>query len=158
MAWNKSRERKPKKEKISKALIESVIKTFEDMAFLDVESISEVNRINFNQIMYINILNPLSGGIAIYLPNNCKKNIIENIYSEDMSNLLPKEIDDCLLEILNVIAGSFLGRLYKSCVRYRVDIPRVIFDESGLETGLDNFTELCFDAEGDRFKVAVAVS
>ncbi len=149
--------KKFKKKNISKALIESVIQTFEEMAFLDVQPVSDINTVNFTQIIYIGILDPLKGSMALYLPVECKRIIIENIYGDEFNNLSPREIDDCLLEILNVLAGCFLGKLYATTIRYRVDIPKILFDETEISLEGDNYLEQCFDAEGDHFKVAVAL-
>ncbi len=154
---NNTKSKKLKIQDINEALIESTIKTFEEMAFIDVEHAPDDNGVTFSQILYIGILNPVKGGMALYLPYECKKNILENIYGDDFNNLASKEIDDCLLEILNVMAGRFLVELFAPGVRYRVDIPKVIFDEDGIELEGEKRLELYFNAEGDRFKVAVAV-
>lgn len=143
---------------IKNALYDSVVKTFEEMAFIDVAQAEESYFLEYSQIIYIEIKEPFAGSMVLYLPFHCKKIIIENIYSTDFNGLKSKEIDDCLLEILNVMAGTFLRNLYGQNIKYSMDMPKILFDQKGIKANGVTSVQLFFNAEGDPFKVSVSIN
>ena len=87
---------KIKKNNIKDAVINGVKKSFEEMTFIDVIYVREEKvKINFKHILYVNILEPIFGKIAMYLSYDCKRMILENVYSKVLSELHTDEIDDC---------------------------------------------------------------
>ena len=88
------------------------------------------------------------------MPSECKKLIVENIYGADWSTLHATEIDDCLLEVLNVMAGNFLIERFGRQVRYDISLPDLLFDDTKISKS-NGFDFLPFDAEGIPFKVAM---
>jgi len=67
------------------------------------------------------------------------------------------EIDDCLLEILNVIAGNFMADLLGRDVKYNISFPAVNYDEEDIEN-LQSSQEIYFNAEGPIFKINVLIN
>ena len=153
----KDREKQYTKRKVREHLEGAVKRTFEDMAFLDITAVKGTNNISYGQVLYINILDPVNGAIGLYMPAGCKKKIIENIYSGEFESLKANEIDDCLLEMLNVLTGSFLNSLLGEKKKYNIDFPKVLFDESEVNIHSRGCMEFYFTAEEERFKVRIAL-
>ncbi|NOY07361.1 MAG: chemotaxis protein CheX, partial [Spirochaetes bacterium] len=132
--------------RIKEALTPAVIKTFSDMAFIDAEVLKEIpEKLTYGHIIHISLSAPEHGEIALFLPSECKKMIVENIYGSDWTSLNATEIDDCLLEILNVLAGNFLTEYFGAGVKHDISLPELLFDAEMDEK--NGFTELFFNAE-----------
>jgi len=115
---------------ISGAFNKAVFKTFAEMAFIDVipEHHHEGN-ITYSGVLGLEFSHPGRGYILFYMTRDCKKHLVENIYGEEWINLSDMAIDDCLLEILNVLAGEFLKNLYGEREKVVMSFPRLYFDE-----------------------------
>lgn len=132
-------------------LTEAVKKTLSDMAFLDAEPVEDDEGITgTSHIIAISYEAPERGSIALMLPLACKRQIVENIYGDEWESLDSEEIDDCLLEMLNVLAGEYLSSRYGREVRRDLSLPRLVFDAAELETS-NTAERICFDAEGTPF-------
>jgi len=130
------------------ALERTVVESFSEMAFIDAVP-TQPGEIAVSHIMHLQFSGPESGELVLHLPHGCKQRIVENIYGEDWNNLHSSEIDDCLLELLNVIAGNFLQVLFGDTTTYDISLPQLLFDDSKLR---GEFVECFFDAEGDLMK------
>ena len=142
----------PATEIIVDSLNKAVIDTFGEMAFIDVLSVDE-HQVESRQITSIDIASPFRGKIIVRLPFSIKKNIVEFIHGADWDTLKPDQIDDCLLELLNVMGGTFLFNIFGEETSYKVLFPEMIFDESELEKDSDSL-DLYYEAEGDYFSVS----
>ena len=141
--------------KLEQSVVSSVVKTFSDMAFIDVVAIPGLSeKLEYSHIIRITIFEPEEGEIALFLPSKCKKLIVENIYGEDWSTLQAVEIDDCLLEILNVLAGNFLNEYCGKEVKHNISLPELLFDDSRIH-GSNGFAHFYFDAEEIPFRVSI---
>ena len=139
------------REQASEAMKQAVIKTYSDMVFLDVAENPDMEiPAHFSYVLGIDILKPLSGTIVMYLSEDLKTRIVENIYYEPLK-INQNDRDDCLLEILNVLAGSFLTIYFGKELNYKMKLPELFVDY--LENGNDNFVLLNFNAEGLPFQV-----
>lgn len=142
---------------IDKAFNEAVIKTFADMAFVDVISESSYeSHINYTSIMGLDFTSPGQGHIFFYMTKECKRSLVENIYGEDWAGLNDLEIDDCLLEILNVLAGEFLKNLFGQNQKIIMSFPKLYFDDDDVPH-LPGEHQFIFNAEGAMFRSAVSV-
>ena len=137
------------------AFIEATRRTFSEMAFLDVEPISMPGKQpELSQVIQLAFLEPDQGFAALFLPLECKRRLVENIYGEDWENLQPDQIDDCLLELLNVLVGNYLLEAYGHEAARDIALPRLLFDASEIaET--DSQETFYFDAEGTVFKAVL---
>jgi len=143
------------KSKIKEAIIKTIESVFSDMVFIDTLHIDSKPEIfNYTQILYIDILSPQPGYIIAYLPLELRKTIVETIHSTDWEDMHASEIDDCLLEILNVIAGNFMTELLGRDVKYNISFPAVNYDEEDIEN-LEKSQEVFFDAEGSVFRINI---
>ncbi len=145
-----------KKDYMKEAVINGVKKTFEEMAFIDIDYVDDKKTdVNYKHILFVNILEPIFGKIALYLPYECKRLIIENIYSKDMKDLHADEADDCQLELLNVLVGNILSFLYKKKKKYKLDLPKILFDEFEIAWNKKNVNMYFFNAEGFNIKLLI---
>ena len=141
---------------VERALVDAVVETFGDMAFLDVIEVDENTDFETSQLLCIDFSAPLRGTIVVAMPLEAKRNAVENIHAKGWEELSVTEVDDCLLEMLNVLTGNFLQNLYGRQVKVNLSFPHIIFDlaEAGVE---DKFEEFNFDAEGVSFRVSIWV-
>ncbi|MCK5202206.1 MAG: chemotaxis protein CheX [Spirochaetales bacterium] len=146
------------KEKIREAMIKAIESVFSEMIFIDTLHIDEApENFTYTQILYIDIISPVKGYIIAYLPLELRKTIVETIHSIDWDEMHATEIDDCLLEILNVIAGNFMADLLGRDVKYNISFPAVNYDEEDIEN-LQSSQEIYFNAEGPIFKINVLIN
>ena len=143
------------KEETREAIVKTVESVFSEMVFIDTLHIDEKPEdFTYTQILYIDIISPVNGYIIAYLPLELRKTIVETIHSTDWDKMHATEIDDCLLEILNVIAGNFMTDLIGRDVKYNISLPIVKYDEEDMEN-LKNSQEIYFSAEGPIFRINV---
>lgn len=140
-------------EKIKNSLDTAVIQSFGDMAFIDAVP-SEPIEVEHGQIMILELTKPVRGEIYLIMSKEGKQQAVENIHGDSWDQLTPAQIDDCLLELLNVLGGNFLSDYYGENVSYSLSFPQVIFDESELPD-LNEFMRFTYDAEGTPFAVAI---
>ncbi len=139
-----------------KSLAEAAARTFSEMAFIDVtEALKVPETLEYSQIIHISLFEPVKGEIALFLPADCKRMIVENIYGSDWTGLDAAEIDDCLLELLNVLAGNFLIEYCGTGVKHDISLPDLLFDDNELKNGYQNFY---FDADGINLKISIKIS
>ena len=139
--------------KAGKSLARAAAQTFSEMAFVDVtEALKVPEALEYSQIIHISLFEPMEGEIALFLPADCKRMIVENIYGSDWADLQAAEIDDCLLELLNVLAGNFLIEYCGTEVKHDISLPELLFNESELKNSYQDFY---FDAEGVNLKISI---
>jgi CheY-specific phosphatase CheX len=145
-------------ELIKKAMIKTIESVFSDMVFIDTIHLDENPAIlDYTQILYIDLVSPQTGYIIAYLPFELRKTIVETILSTDWDEMHASEIDDCLLEILNVIAGNFLTEYLGRDVKYNISFPAVNYDEEDIDN-LEKSQEIYFDAEGSIFRIKILLN
>jgi len=122
------------------------------MAFIDVLPLEKPEmEPGVSQVIQLDFLEPVKGFAALYLPTSCKKLVVENIYGAEWESLKADQIDDCLLELLNVLVGNYLSDLFGEEVKRDMALPRLLFDDSEIKK-TDDQLALYFDAEGSSFK------
>ncbi len=137
-------------------VVKAVEMTFMDVAFIDVVELEYPEELQFGNIIYVSFYAPVLGGMILHLPRECKKMIVENIHGSNWEALPPNEIDDCLVEVLNVLAGNFLNQYCGKGTRHSMSFPEIMFDESTIPAK-DNYIDYYFDGEGKIFKVSVCI-
>lgn len=144
---------KAKIDKIKKCLIPAVLQTFEEMAFIQVvEDTSKTDKIAFQNCFKIDILEPFEASMVLFFTDSLKQMAGQNIYSSENSSLQENQLDDCFLEILNVLTGNFLNR-YCEGKSYKVDLPEMILELSEVHKKKDSL-DLIFNAENIYFKIS----
>ena len=99
---------------------------------------------------------PMLIEIALFLPSECKKLIVENIYGTDWSALHVTEIDGCLLEALNVVTGNFQIECVGRQVNYKISLPEFLFDDTKTREH-NGFGFVLYDAESIPFKAVIKI-
>lgn len=118
---------------VFEALDQAMVVSFADMAFMDVvEESGPDDDIACGQIVHLDFSHPLSGYLTLYLSAATKRRIVENIYGYEWENLAGSKVDDCLMELVNIIAGNFLGFTGKDEHRHAVSLPQILFDDTDL--------------------------
>ncbi|MBN2657253.1 MAG: chemotaxis protein CheX [Spirochaetales bacterium] len=136
---------------VSAAFNDAVIRTFAEMAFIDViPEHHHEGKISYTGIMGLEFSHPGRGHILFYMTKDCKKQLVENIYGEEWIRLSDMEIDDCLLELLNVLAGEFLKNLYGDNDKVAMSFPRLYFDEDTVP-GRPGQLKFVYNGEGALF-------
>ena len=95
--------------------------------------------------------------MALLLPAGLKRLAVENVHGKAWEELTPEKIDDCLLELLNVLAGNFLSDLCGAETRQYMALPELLFEEMDLQDGVEPET-FHYDAEGHEFTVCVTLA
>jgi len=137
-----------------KLIAETIRKVFADMFFIDVEEVDAlVLEKPWDIIIKTEIIKPFQGFFYLYLNQDIQKAATENIFAENFENLDSKKIEDCLLELLNVISGNILRVVFQDEKEkhYEVKVPQVLRDESIAE----NEITLFFQAEDSFFQFSV---
>lgn len=141
------------KDKIIKTMIGSTIRTFEQMAFLEV--IEEKNKEkgqDFDFKVGIKTLEPLPSKILMMMSKELIEKITENIYSDTVENLTIDVIADCLKELLNVLTGNFLRDYYGERKKYDMKIPEIMIEDLKKSKN-DDELDFDFNAEGIFFRI-----
>lgn len=142
-------------EAVEKAIVGAVEQTFINMAFIDViPTASKDIPSDVSQLIVIDITRPERGTILLHLPLALKRQVAETIHAENWEDMNARQIDDCLLEVLNVLAGNFLNNLRGEKVKYNITFPQIVFDEDEFQDS-PGFDDFYFDAEGIHFRVSV---
>lgn len=120
----------------TEALDEAIVASFADMAFMDaVEEPAPETSVPPGQIVHIDFAHPLVGCVTLHLPASTKKRLVENIYGYGWESLAGSEVDDCLMELVNVVAGNFLRLMGQDEHRHAVSLPQILYDDSDIPPG-----------------------
>ncbi|MBN2442919.1 MAG: chemotaxis protein CheX [Spirochaetales bacterium] len=145
-----------KDSKLGKAVIFATKITFEDMVFVDAQPLNEDDlNLKPHYVLYVSYNKPESGKMALFLSSGCARMISENIFGIEWKDLGENDIRDCLLELLNVLAGNFLKLFYKHSEHYSTTFPKLISDISKIKA-MEQYKTFYFDAEGKAFKICLS--
>ena len=140
---------------VDEALEQSIAETFSEMAFVETIPAEEPGEVEESQVFTIDVNGERTHRLVMRLGLASKKAIVENIHGKPWDELHSAEIDDCLLEFLNVLGGSFGKTLWGDTSKYRISFPAVQIEIPEEATGA-GAKEYWFDAEGAKFSVVVA--
>jgi hypothetical protein len=139
---------------IRSALEDAVTETFTEMAFLDAIPAEQPVENSESQVFAIEVRGDESYRLVLDLPLETKRSIVENVHACPWEELSSSDIDDCLLEFLNVLGGSFGRTYWGDDSRYKLSFPevRIGVQEDVTADEVDSFW---FDAYGQIFAVHV---
>lgn len=139
-------------ENVESSLLFSIKNTFHDMAGKKVELIeNKQGEVHFTNVFIIESFQPEELCLQFFFPLEAKRLLVESILKENWFNLSHEYIDDCLLEIVNIIGGNFFCR-YFNPRRYEISLPQLTFDDRGISRGEMYY----FETEGILFAVSLA--
>lgn len=135
------------------ALEKALREALETLSFLDSgETDSGPSLEEVSHILQIDLVKPRRGLLSLFLPKALKLLIAENTYGLPIDQLSAQQIDDCLLELLNVVAGRFLVLLYGNEAIIHLGLPRLVYD---VPDDRSQQPGLVLDVEGLRLKALV---
>lgn len=144
----------------------AVSRVFADMAFIDAErSPRPVQVAQPEARAAIDALEPASCSIELRMGDSLRRRIADILFSGQAGS--GEASDDALLELLNVIAGSFLTDYFGPGGEIKLDLPRYLYfgDEAALPGrdaqggpggGSRVVAELDLDAEGEPLKAILS--
>lgn len=138
--------------KASAILGAAVSEVFSDMAFLDAEVSGERRELGGKPIhAAIDALKPASFRLELKLPESLRSRIFDILYVDGPPS---GASEDAVLELLNVMAGSFLTGYFGSDGDIKLELPRYLYlcGESEGQTLID----LGFDVEGEPLRVLLS--
>ena len=142
-------------EKLKTSLISAVTNTLSDMAFLDVSVIEKNFEEEVNEnILKINVLEPVYGKIYMNMPDKTKKLIISNIYGNE-EKLTTSEEEDGILEVLNVITGNFMLDYFGKDQIYKIDFPTLLVNNYKMN---NNIKYIDFEIDNNNFRLSYEFS
>lgn len=122
-------------EKMIEAITRAAIKTFEEMAFIQIIKADKTNnKIQLNNCYQIEIIDPITATLYLRLDDELKNKIAENIYSNNISQLTNYSISDCIEELLNILAGNILGEYFEDFMKYKLELPQLICNSIETDT------------------------
>ena len=144
----------------------AVSRVFADMAFIDAEKAQRPVQVAQPEARAaIDALEPVSCSIELRMGDSLRRRISDILFSGQAASGAAS--DDALLELLNVIAGSFLTDYFGPGGEIKLDLPRYLYfgddaASSGREaqeaqsSGSRVVAELDLDAEGEPLKAVLS--
>lgn len=138
-------------------LAATVIGVFADMAFIDVRTISVDTNSDLlihpgttvpdsEQCAVIDVLMPLSCRIELKVNVAIRNRIVETLFGDFPPAERKKMAEDSLLEMLNIISGSFLSSYFGADTTIQLELPRILYiTESPVGQSV---ARIAMDAEG----------
>jgi len=133
----------------------AVIDAMADMAFLDAEprtpgGAEPSHAWGFHSA--IDVLRPVSCRIELQSQEELLERITDILFEEPAQE--GPEREDAILEMLNVVAGSFLTAYFGRGTDIKLELPRCMFSSGGDEG--DSIARIDFDAEGSPLRVSLS--
>lgn len=148
-------------------LSEAASSVFADMAFIDAEPLPSPGEVpaaaagsgtsgvspGDTTCAAIDVLSPLSCRIELRFTESLRNRIVDILFSESPEQEKKKNAEDSILEMLNVIAGTFLASYFGAGTEVQLALPRCLFPEEELPGTA--VAELRLDAEGCPFELSL---
>jgi hypothetical protein len=163
-------------DRAGKILADSITSVFADMAFIDVERKGEATTVtgtangtpiaaaaprasadssfDGERRAAINVLSPLSCRIELKINTPLRDRILETLFGDSMDQEQKKSAEDPLLEMLNIIAGSFLSSYFGSGTNIQLELPRYLY--LGEESPGQSVSSIAMDAEGEPLEAFIS--
>ena len=109
------------------ALQKAIEQTFEEMAFIDAELLSEPVNDDLDEDAYysrISILKPFEAEITLKVPPGCAVLFAESLYANFEAVITDEIQHDVLAESLNTIAGCFMKNFLAEEASFELCLPR----------------------------------
>jgi hypothetical protein len=111
---------------LEKKLLQSLGKAFETLSFKEVLPAEEPETFSTSGwfMAEVEILSPVPGKVALYLPLHLARLLVLEMFSLDAKEVPQNLIEDCLGEYVNTIAGCLLGDLLGRNQLFNLGLPR----------------------------------
>jgi hypothetical protein len=129
------------------SLAKAVSSVMADMAFIDAELLPRGSgrpEGAGESRVAIDVLKPVSCRLELRSPAALVERIVEILFADGAGT--SRNQGDSILEIMNVIAGSFLADYFGSGVEFKLELPQYVYSSDGAEG--EQIAALDFDVEG----------
>lgn len=113
------------KELLNEMMFLSVQKTVESLAFAEVYTAQDGLTDKTAAKVSIGVDSPAQGEFTLIIDTGVISVIAQNLFSQPADAISPEKIDDLLSELLNTIAGSFLGKSLSEETAFSLGLPKV---------------------------------
>jgi hypothetical protein len=136
-------------------LSRAAIACLADMAFIDAQIESDmIDSGNNYRRAFIDAMAPLSCRIEMTVNDLLRDKIVDTLFYGADEGARKKSADDSLLEMLNVIAGSFLSAYFGPGTDIQLSLPRFVC--AGEEVTGQEIADLGLNAEGQPVRVTLS--
>lgn len=118
--------------RLQRAMAQAVATTLENMAFMEARSLQAPHDCQGHAAVFcanLLVLDPIQGELVMFMPEALLKEIASNIYARPEGELSDKMLSDLMNELLNTIAGLFLGELLPQDQTFGLGLPTISRDE-----------------------------
>jgi hypothetical protein len=138
--------------KASAILGAAVSEVFSDMAFLDAQVSFANHGLDGKSVRAaIDVLKPASCRLELRLAESLRSRIFDILYVDGPP---VGASEDAVLELLNVMAGSFLTEYFGEAGDIRLELPRYLYLNGEAEG--QALVDLGFDVEGEALRVLLS--
>lgn len=138
-------------------LADCVSSVFADMAFIDVQETPEEPEESATKederCVAIDVLAPLSCRIELRINKSLRDKIVENLFGEAPDSVQKKNGEDSLLEMLNIIAGTFLSAYFGAGTEIQLELPQYLYFED--QSQGQQVAKVYMTAEGEPLSIAL---
>lgn len=142
--------------KAASLLADAVSSVFADMAFIDAQE-SDETRITDSSLetkrAIIDVMTPLSCSIEMKITPAIRDRIVDTLFIDYQETERKKNAEDSLLEMLNIIAGSFLSSYFGHGTDIQLSLLRFLYFEETVPG--QALCSLSFDAEGEPLELTL---
>jgi CheY-specific phosphatase CheX len=113
------------------AMHHAVVDTLENMVFMEVAQSTASPAATEPKGMTVSLLihDPLQGELRLRMPKELVALITASVYSLEVHELTDQMLSDNLAELINIIAGRFMGELLTDGRPFRLGLPELDPDE-----------------------------
>jgi hypothetical protein len=150
-------------EKTANLLAGCTSSIFADMSFIDVQRVSAESQralaanpepaSDDERCAAIDVLSPVSCRIELRITQGLRDRVVETLFGDAPDSVQKKTGEDTLLEMLNIIAGSFLSGYFGPGTPIQLELPRYLYfsEESAGQT----VAKVFMDAEGQPLNISL---
>lgn len=142
-------------ERAAKVLAQCVTDVFAQTAFIDVQGRDGGSPIEDARCAAINVLSPLSCSVRISFSQATLDRIADSLYGDEAKGKpgAKKNAEDSMLEILNIVSGSFLSSYFGAGTEFLLELPQYQYGDDASPG--EQVTRLRMDAEGEPIEVSL---
>lgn len=112
-------------------LSKCVSSVFADMAFIDVQEIfdspQKEEKSSNEKCVAIGVLAPISCRIELRINQALRDKIVENLFGDSSDAEQKKNGEDSILEMLNIITGTFLSAYFGAGTEIQLELPQYLY-------------------------------
>lgn len=140
-------------EKAAGLLAESVSSVFADMAFIDVQT-SGPAPVEDERCVAIDILAPVSCRLELRITKRLRDKIVENLFGDPADSVQKKNGEDSILEMLNIITGTFLSAYFGTGTEIQLELPQ--YQYFGEQSTGSAVAKVFMTAEGESLNITLS--